>query len=300
MKHIDQYHWVFKPASSLEQRAAHRAVLRGQLDRLLPGVFGPRGCGELLEARAAALRLVDPDAIITGAAAAHLSWWPELPVGRLVAVRPQRPRPAPGFAWEQRHVPLDLTMEAHGLRLACPALTVLDLIPMLGGNAIDQALRRRATTLPHLWRALELTPSRRDNVLRRTLLEDSRDQPWSEAERHLHRYVRLVAHPQRYRTNYPMRLSDGRRAFLDVALPDLLLFLEADGYEYHGTRAAFEHDRDRDTDLAMLGWQGHRFSASFLMNQPEAAAHRIAVIIEQRARQLGLRDILLCSNLRET
>ena len=52
-----------------------------------------------------------------------------------------------------------------------PALTVLDLIPTLGGKPIDEALRRRAATLEQMWRALELTPDRRGNTLRRALLD---------------------------------------------------------------------------------------------------------------------------------
>lgn len=279
---------AYRPASGQTQKAAHRAVGRGEIVRLLPGIYGPPGSHESLALRAAALRLADPDAIITGAAAAHLTWWPDLPAPLLTAVRRQRAASAAGFRWERRSIPFGLIAESHGLRYTSPALTVLDLIADHGGRPIDEALRRGAVTLAQVWHALDLTPRRRDNALRRALLEDSCDLPWSEAERLLHRYVRAGRHPWPYSTNHPVSLADGRVAYLDLAMPALKLYLEADGYRYHGPRTAFEHDRDRDTDLAAQGWQGHRFSAAFLDHSPEESLRRINAIIDHRVRQLGL------------
>ena len=206
----------------------------------------------------------------------------------LTAARTGRSTPARGFEWERRNIPLELIVEADGLRLSSPQLTVLDLIPILGGTVIDEALRRGTVTLKQLWSALELTPRRKNNAMRRALLEDSRDAPWSEAERLLHRYVRRGEYPWRYITNFPVRLSDGRRAYLDLALPELRLYFEADGYRYHGSREAFERDRDRDTDLAAQGWQSHRFTAAFLEHEPEDACRRISAIVANRARDLRL------------
>ena len=53
-------------------------------------------------------------------------------------------------------------------------LTALDLCATVGGDAIDQALRTRATTLGQLYRALELTGGRKGNRSKRQLLLDSR------------------------------------------------------------------------------------------------------------------------------
>ncbi|MFT3874808.1 MAG: DUF559 domain-containing protein [Propioniciclava sp.] len=179
-------------------------------------------------------------------------------------------------------------MEFHGLKFTSPALAVLDLIPRHGGNAIDEALRRRVVTLPQLWRALELTPGRRGNSLRRALLEDSRDLPWSEAERLLHRHLRAGEYPWPFVTNHPFTLTDGRRIYFDAAIRELRLGFEADGYEHHGPRAAFERDRDRDSDLAAQGWASHRFTAAFLQHRPEETRSRMTSIIKHRIRELGL------------
>lgn len=279
---------VYRPTRGRAQQAAHRAFARGEITRILPGVYGPPGGHESLELRARALQLFDPDAVITKAAAARFTWWADLPVRGITAVRSGWPTPAPGFEWERRTIPEDLIMRFRGIGLTSPALTVLDLIPSLGGNAIDEALRRGAVTLPRLWHALELTPRRPGNALRRALLDDSQDLPWSEAERNLHRDLRAGQYPWPFVTNHPFTLSDGRRVYFDAAILELRLCFEADGYEYHGPRAAFERDHDRDTDLAAQGWGVHRFTAAFLHHRPEDTRSRMTSIIERRARELGL------------
>jgi very-short-patch-repair endonuclease len=42
---------------------------------------------------------------------------------------------------------------------------------------------------------------------------------------------------------------------VDFSWPDQRLVIEADGHRYHGTRAAFERDRERDALLTALGWR---------------------------------------------
>ena len=62
-------------------------------------------------------------------------------------------------------MPADLIVYRQDIRLACPALSVLDLIDVLGGAAVDEALRRRATTLRELWAAYAMCPQRPGNGL---------------------------------------------------------------------------------------------------------------------------------------
>lgn len=262
-----------------------RALRRGELIRLLPGLYCAPRARDDLATLAVAGALALPDAVITHEAAARLTWWPELPAPELAMATRQRLAPAPGFRWHRTRIPDDLISEAGGLRFTSAALTVLDLVPRLGGRAIDEALRRRAATLPQLREALGLIPNRSGNAERRWLLEDSRDQPWSEAERNLHRALRAADTGHRFRTNHWVTLSDGRRTALDAALLDLMLAFEADGYAYHGPRSAFEYDRDRDSDLATQGWQVVRFSAAFL-ERGDQVVQRLRSIITRREEML--------------
>ena len=141
-------------------------------------------------------------------------------------------------------------------------------------------------TLEQLGEALALTPGRRGNAERRWLLDDSRDAPWSPLERRFHRRLRALQLPWRYRTNHGVLLEDLSLAHLDVAFPDLLLGLEVDGYQYHSTQRAFQHDRTRDQKLAEIGWQVVRLTNADV-DDPEVTG-RIRPLLARRADQLGI------------
>jgi hypothetical protein len=54
---------------------------------------------------------------------------------------------------------------------------------------------------------------------------------------------------------HPVIRPDGRKAFIDLAYPEQLVAIEADGWEVHGQRAAFDADRVRGNELVLLGWK---------------------------------------------
>ena len=266
-----------------------RACARGELARLLPGVYCEPGLAREVETRVRALYLLDPDAVLLGRAAARATWWPELPVPEVAASRRSHARPPSGFHWTDRAIPLDRTVDLPGgIRATDPALTVLDLVPELGGVAIDEALRRGASTLTELARALDEGPGRVGNVLCRRLLRDSRDEPWSEAERAFHRLLRRAALPWRYATNLPVHLPDATYV-LDAALPRLRLGFEVDGRQHHGAATAFVADRRRDVRLGLAGWAIHRFAAATVSDEPDWVIAALRVLSNARAVDLGLR-----------
>lgn len=143
---------------------------------------------------------------------------------------------------------------SRGLRMTVPALTALDLAAERGGEGIDRALLRRSATLAQMHDALSLTSGRRGNVLRRAMLHDSRDEPWSEAERTCHALLR-VAGIRGWRTNVAVSCGD-ERYFLDVAFERLKVAVEVDGYAYHRAenRRQFHHDREKWSRLTAAGW----------------------------------------------
>ena len=267
------------------QCMARRACQRGELERVLPGVYAVAGT-VTLRTRGVALACRHPDAVIAGPAAAALSWWPELRAPTLEAVTRDTLAPAPGFAWRRGVVPAELVREGDHLRLTSAALNVLDLVPELGGRAIDEALRRGAVTLDGLWEALALTPQRAGNAERRWLLHDSRDLPWSPAERSLHRLYRGMGAPYEYVTNHRVPLAQGW-ACLDLSLPRLRLGFEVDGREHHTSPAAFLRDRTRDPELVELGWLVVRFAATSVEDNPTWVTDRMRGIISRRACELG-------------
>ena len=64
------------------------------------------------------------------------------------------------------------------------------------------------------------------------------------------------------------------------------LAFELDGKEFHGTQAAFAHDRKRDRDLAALGIETYRFTALEVMQQRERVGREIGQILGRTALRL--------------
>jgi very-short-patch-repair endonuclease len=56
---------------------------------------------------------------------------------------------------------------------------------------------------------------------------------------------------------------------VDFCWPERRLIVEADSFEFHGTRAAFERDRRRDQLLRRAGWTPVRITWRQLNERPE-------------------------------
>jgi very-short-patch-repair endonuclease len=216
----------------------------------------------------------DPDAVITGAAAARLSFWPSLRCPTVDVALRRRPRlRRPGFRFTERDIAPPLVADRRGARITIPALTALDLCPELGGDAIDEALRTGAARLVDVERALAMTPARPGNAVRRQLLDDSRDEPWSPAERRFHRLLR-AAGLTGWRTNVRVH-GDGWRHYIDVAFQSDRLAAEVDGREHHIDAVAFERDRRRQNRLVRAGWDVLRFTPTMIDSAPEEVVDTI-------------------------
>ncbi len=59
---------------------------------------------------------------------------------------------------------------------------------------------------------------------------------------------------------HPVERPDGSTAFIDLAYPELKIAIELEGWEAHGTRAAFDPDRARRNDLTVQGWSVLQFT----------------------------------------
>ncbi|MDN5761718.1 MAG: endonuclease domain-containing protein [Microlunatus sp.] len=239
---------------------------RGELEAVLPGAYALPGQAALVDVRVDALRLTDPDAILLGAAAARYSFWPTVAVDRVSAAVAHRREPQRGYRFQRRRIPEHLVIEKHGLRLSAPALTAVELCDDVGGEVVDRVLRERIATLAQLRAALESTPGRRHNEQRRAVLLDSRDEPWSAAERSFHRLLR-AAGITGWRANLEV-LVDGCRYFLDVGFAEQMLAIEIDGRQYH-LDDAFERDRWRQNRLVLAGWRVLRFTWKMLEEDAE-------------------------------
>jgi very-short-patch-repair endonuclease len=72
--------------------------------------------------------------------------------------------------------------------------------------------------------------------------------------------------------------------------PDERFAVELDGYEAHGTRAAFERDPLRHEELKLKGIEMVRMTYRRVVHEPDVAAARLAALLTQRRRELGGRS----------
>jgi very-short-patch-repair endonuclease len=261
--------------------AIDRQVRNGTLRPVLPGVYTPPEMCDSVRTRILAVMRWDPDAILVGRAAAWASFWPEIRVATVTCSLRHQRRPQRGYEFTRRQIPEELVVSRAGLRLTSPALTALDLCATVGGDAIDQALRTRATTLAQLQRALELTAARVGNRDRRHLLLDSRAEPWSKAERKFHRLLR-DAGITGWRANRPVVLK-GSTCYVDVIFRKLKLVIEIDGRLYHTGTEVFEADRRRQNLLVLDGWFVLRFTWTMIEEHPEEVIAMVCQAIEMLA-----------------
>ena len=248
-----------------------RMLRAGTLTAILPAIYCVSGelADPAIRLRAAGL-WAGPDAVMIGHAAARLTFWPDCPVSTITIAVPGHAKSSrPGFAVERRRVPPTDILELGGsLRATVPSVTAVDLACTVdGGEAIDRALRTRTATLEQMWSVLARHPYRPGNRHRAALLQDSADQPWSEAERLLHRLLR-AAGLVNWSTNAWLTAGDHRYC-VDVLFTERSLILEVDGWETHGSRSAFEDDRRRRNHLVLAGYRVLNLTWHQLVGDPD-------------------------------
>jgi very-short-patch-repair endonuclease len=237
------------------------ATRRGELVRVLPNVYVHRDLSRNWRVLARAACVWNSRAVIVGEAAAALTFWPNK-TPRIIEVAGVRMRTEwRGYRFTTRSVPAELTFTSRGITVAHPNLTALDMAERHGGDAIDDALRRRMATLDGMRQALALSTDRVGNPLRRRLLLDSRDEPWSSGERRAHRELRRAG-ITRWRANVPI-VCDGSLFYLDIDFDDCPLVAEIDGMG-HASPEAFDRDRRRGNLLMLAGKDVLRFTTAML------------------------------------
>lgn len=252
------------------------AVRAGQLITLLPGVYALPGAERDPKIAIAGLLARHQDAIICGATAGHLLTWPDCNPFPVCASLPYRVRSSGPYRLSERRIDPDWVTSIDGVALTDPAFTALDLLPDLGGDVIDMLLRTRRLRLSDLRAAFAAHPNRRHNARRRWLLADSRDEPWSAAERLAHRHLRSAGITG-WVTNHRVT-ARGNTYFLDIAFPEFGLALEVDGWEFH--RSQWEGDHRRQTNLLTIGWRTMPVTWSMLQEESEFIECVRSVLLE--------------------
>ena len=169
------------------------------------------------------------------------------------------------------------------------ARTALDLAGMLPVKRLEGVLERAEEQgvfdLGPLLDLLGRASHHRGAPKLRQSLEIYRDDPTvtrSKLERRFLELVRKAGLP------LPSMNFNVAEFELDAYWERERFVVELDVYETHGSRAAFERDRVRQEDLKLLGIEMIRITGPRLDREPERAIERVAALLRQRRRQLGL------------
>jgi Transcriptional regulator, AbiEi antitoxin/Protein of unknown function (DUF559) len=240
-----------------------RRIRAGRLHRLHPGVFavGHRIVSPEGRWLAAVLRVGE------GAALSHRS------AAELWGVRRTRdrgridvsaPRAARSSATIRRHQvihpPSELTMR-RGIPVTTLAQTLFDLAAELSLQAFEAALREaeylHRFRLDALEQLLVAHPGRRGATKIKACLRRLGRGPIGRARRGLEvRFAALLTEADLPMPKLNALLDlDGFKLEADCLWRDQRLIVELDGGAAHGTRMAFESDRERDRRLQVAGWR---------------------------------------------
>jgi hypothetical protein len=150
------------------------------------------------------------------------------------------------------------------------ARTLVDCTTWLPGQllgvAVDDARRRgllRTRELEAAHAEVDEGPrtGRRKVVPLRAVLADRHDAGGSDRELDVLGILRQAGLPEPVQ-QHPVHVARQQR-YLDYAYPEHRIYLEFDGFAEHGLiRSTFDDDRERDAELALLGWVGLHFTSN--------------------------------------
>jgi very-short-patch-repair endonuclease len=234
-----------------------RLVSAGKWEWVLPRVLAP-GPGNLsLEGRATAACFWAP-----GAAASHFTsarFWSliDFDPDRVEITCPRHLRTPDGLI--THYSPVVQAQEVRGVRMTTVARTLLDLASQTTQGqlegALEEALRRRLTSLPTLERFVDQFGGRGrpGSSALRQIVGRYKELP---TESHLERKVLALFHRHRFPqpiTQYVIN-EGGLDYRVDFGYPSVRVGIEAHSFRWHTGRKSWSYDLKRLNALSRIGW----------------------------------------------
>jgi predicted transcriptional regulator of viral defense system len=257
----------------------------GRLHRLHRGVYAVGHRALSREARwMAAVLFCGPEAVLSHRSAAAL-WGIRVSSGAIEVTAPSKSRSRGRIRRHFAVLPADEVTERNGTPVTTVPRTIFDLAAVEPIGLVEQALRQVERL--RLYDALSLTdllaryPRRHGSRTVRECLRRLHDLPDGFTREKLE--ARFLAFLDRYgfpRPRLNAWLTIGSHRYqVDCLWPAQKVIVELDGYATHGTRHAFEGDRDRDRRLLAAGYRGPRVTWRHLHEIPDEIAADLRALL---------------------
>ncbi len=251
----------------IDRHAVHRRVRAGNWRQCARGVYfvDDRPFTDAARVRAAVWSY-GARAAASGLAAA---FWLELTrfppdIVEVTVPRDSNGRKRAGSRVRRRDLAAADVVERRGLRVTALPLTVVEAaVRQRGGAKLMDSALQRDVGLRELWAAHLRNKGRYGSPASRLLLQAASDGARSVAERLLVKLLR-DAGITGWQTNYPV---GGYK--VDVGFPGPKVAIEVDGFAFHSGPVEFQVDRERQNNIALLGWQVLRFTWLDLTEYPQ-------------------------------
>lgn len=173
-----------------------------------------------------------------------------------------------------------------GQRVTSVERTLLDLaateLPSSVETALDDALRRRLTTVDKLTHFIERAGGTRGIRLLRRLTARRGGEGVTESELEA-RVLDLLGESGMPMPELQKKVQvKGKRYRLDFRFPGTPVVLEADGYAWHSTAHAFEADRRRINALTARGFRVLQWTWEAMNDRPEQLLDELEVLLHRR------------------
>jgi very-short-patch-repair endonuclease len=268
-------------ALGLERGAVEKALRAGRLHRIHHGVYAVGHVALRVEGhRLAAVLACGPDAVLSHrTAAAH---WGLLHTDqtRIDVTAPRGRHGAPGIRLHRsRSLDAQDTTSHEGIPITTIARTLLDLAATARPSELERALAQAERLQLYDHRAIEDVIARSNGhrgtqVLAQATTHEPR---WTrnEWEAAFLQLLRNAAMPEPL-VNDTFHAPDHGHCEPDYHWPTHRVIVETDGWETHGTRAAFRSDRAKDAALTVSGYRVLRFTKDV---EPELVVRRLRALL---------------------
>jgi predicted transcriptional regulator of viral defense system len=272
-------------ANGVGQGAIEWRLRSGRLHRLHAGVYA---VGHKVVSRdgrwMAAVLFCGPGAILSHRSAAAL-WGIRADSSRAIEVTTtSKSRSRGGIERHFAILPADEMTSVQSVSVTTVTRTLLDLAAVLPATAVERALREserlRLDDTLSLDAMLARYPRRRGAPAIRECLRRLREAPGATREELEARFLSFLDHAGLPRPHLNAWLTFGPRRYqVDCLWPVQRVVVELDGYSTHGTRGAFEDDRDRDRRMTVAGYRCSRVTWRQLYEIPEEIAAELRAML---------------------